>query len=224
MPFCRAFCVLAQNALRSVTGWSRFVFTEYHVVSELDSLIFKIRDGISEIAEDFYSETKDLVSFLGVYDEHDYHSVMDSFILLEDTQLAKNEFRKADFINESFGKLYLMFYGVLNSCYMQQQAILVICKKLMIEQNILEIKNIKVVAYRNDFSAHSPNRGRGNSEHSFILNRLALREGRVKGYTDNHETGCVFRDADVTSLISEWDLVLERQLELIAVRVLKKKT
>ncbi|WP_252371758.1 hypothetical protein [Pseudoalteromonas sp. S558] len=192
-------------------------------MSELDSIIFEIRDGISEVAEDFDSETKDLVSFLGVNDEHEYHSVMDSFILLEDTQLAKNEFCKVDFINESFGRLYLMFYGVLNSCYMQQQAILVISKKLNIEQNISEIKGVEVVAYRNDFSAHSPNRGRGKSEHSFMLDRLAMRQAKVKGYTANHETGDVFREANINSLISEWDLVLERQLALIAEKLLNKK-
>ncbi|WP_295033696.1 hypothetical protein [Shewanella sp.] len=193
------------------------------MLNRIDSIIYDIRRGISEVAESFESDTKNLVTFLNVADENAYSSVIDSFYLLEDTQLAKHSFCDEDFIKESFGKLYLMFYGVLNSCYMQQQAILVICQKLMIEQNIPEIKNIEVVAYRNDFAAHSSNRGRGKSEHSFILNRLALREGKVKGYTGNLETDCIFRDADIISLISEWDLVLERQLELIATRLLNEE-
>ncbi|WP_015048076.1 hypothetical protein [Simiduia agarivorans] len=176
------------------------------------------------MAEDFYSETKDLVKFLDVADEHTYSSVIDSFYLLEDTQLAKHEFENTDFINESFGRLYLMFHGVLNSCYMQQQALLVICQKLGIDQNIKEIKEIEVVAYRNDFSAHSPNRGRGKSEHSYILDRHAMREAKVKGYTANHETGFIFREANIYSLISSWDIVLERQLQLVAERVLNSKT
>jgi hypothetical protein len=196
---------------------------EYRIVSRIDSIIQKIRDEISKVAEDFNSETKDLINFINVVDEKAYNSVIDSFYLLEDTQLAKSEFCKVDFINESFGKLYLMFYGVLNSCYMQQQAILVICQKLSIEQNISVIKSAEVVAYRNDFSAHSPNRGRDKSEHSFILDRYAMREAKVKGYTANHETGDIFREADINSLILEWDLVLEKQLDLIAERVLNTK-
>lgn len=191
-------------------------------MSQLDSIIFKIRDGISEVAEDFYSVTNDLVDFLAVNDEHEYHSVIDSFILLEDTQLAKKEFCKIDFINDPFGRLYLMFCGVLNSCYMQQQAILVISEKLNIQQNISKIKSVEVVAYRNDFSAHSPNRGRGKSEHSFMLDRNAMRQGKVKGYTANNEAGDVFREANINSLISEWDIVLERQLVLIAEKLLNK--
>lgn len=195
---------------------------EYSVVSQLDSIIFKIRDCISEVAEDFDSVTSDLVDFLAVNDEHQYHSVIDAFILLEDTQLAKKEFCNIDFINDPFGRLYLMFYGVLNSCYMQQQAILVISEKLNIQQNISKIKSVEVVVYRNDFSAHSPNRGRGKSEHSFMLDRNAMRQGKVKGYTANNEAGDVFREANINSLISEWDLVLERQLVLIAEKLLNK--
>lgn len=193
-------------------------------MNKIDSIISDIRRAISEVAEDFYSEKEGLVKFLDVADENAYSSVIDSFYLLEDTQLAKYEFQNIDFINESFGKLYLMFYGVLNSCYMQQQALLVICQKLGIDQNVKEIKEIEVVAYRNDFSAHSPNRGRGKSEHSYILDRHAMREAKIKGYTANHETGFIFREANINSLISSWDIVLERQLQLVAERVLNPKT
>ena len=193
-------------------------------MNRIDSIIHDIRRAISEVAEEFYSETKDLVKFLNVADEYAYSSVIDSFYLLEDTQLAKHDFNNIDFLKESFGKLYLMFYGVLNSCYMQQQALLVICQKLGIDQNIKEIKEIEVVAYRNDFSAHSPNRGRGKYEHSYILDRHAMREAKVKGYTANHETGFIFREANINSLISSWDIVLEKQLELVAERVLNPKT
>lgn len=197
---------------------------DHLTVNRIDSIIHDIRRGISEVAEDFYSETKDLIDFLNVADVNAYHSIIDSFYLLEDTQLAKHDFRDVDFIKEPFGRLYLMFYGALNSCYMQQQAILVICQKLGIEQNIPEIKSVEVVAYRNDFSAHSPNRGRGKLEHSFILDRHAMKEAVVKGYTANHKDGFLFREANINALIADWDYVLEKQLELIAERVLSIKT
>ncbi|GGB20014.1 hypothetical protein [Agarivorans gilvus] len=192
-------------------------------MNKIDSIIQDIRTAISAVAEDLDSETVDLVNFLGLKDEAAYHSVMDSFYLLEDTQLAKREFLNIDFLEESLGKLYLMFYGVLNSCYMQQQAVLVISEKLRIEQNIEEIRNIEVVTYRNDFSAHSANRGKGKSEHSYILDRLAMREAKVKGYTANSKTGFIFKEANINSLISDWDVMLEKQLTLISKRTPKKQ-
>ena len=192
-------------------------------MDRINTIIHEIRREISKVAEVFDSTTDDLVEFLGVGDEKSYNSVIDSFYLLEDTELAKQEFEKVNFVQESFGRLYLFFYGVLNSCYMQQQAILVICQKLGITQNISDIKSSEVVSYRNDFSAHSPNRGRGNSEHSFILDRHAMNEGKVKGYTANHSDGFVFREADILSLIKGWDCLLEQQLELIASRILNKE-
>jgi hypothetical protein len=193
-------------------------------LNKIDELICEIRGSISDVFEEFDSTTQDLIRFLKVANEKSYHSIVDSFYLLEDTQLAKYEFSQIDLSKESEGRLYLFFYGVLNSCYMQQQAILVICEKLGISENIKEIRNIEVVAYRNDFSAHSPNRGRGKSEHSFILNRHAMSQGKVVGYSDNHESGTVFRKAEISILISDWNHLLGKQLELTSSRILGKKT
>lgn len=193
-------------------------------MNKIDELICEIRESISDVFEEFDSTAQDLIRFLKVTDEKSYHSIIDSFYLLEDTQLAKHEFSQIDLSKESNGKLYLFFYGVINSCYMQQQAILVICEKLGISENINEIRAVNVVAYRNDFSAHSPNRGRGKSEHSFIFNRLAMRQGKVMGYSDNHESGTVFREAEISILISDWNLLLVKQLELISSLILDKKS
>jgi hypothetical protein len=193
-------------------------------LNKIDELICEIRGSISDVFEEFDSTTQDLIRFLKVANEKSYHSIVDSFYLLEDTQLAKYEFSQIDLSKESEGRLYLFFYGVLNSCYMQQQAILVICEKLGISENIKEIRAIEVVAYRNDFSAHSPNRGQGKSKHSFILNRLAMRQGKVMGYSDNHESGTIFREAEISILISDWNHLLCKQLELTSSRILGKKT
>lgn len=103
---------------------------------------------------------------------------------------------------------------------MQQQAILTICTKLGIEHNINELRNSEIISFRNDFSAHSSNRGRGANEHSYILDRFAMREGKVKGYTSNHKEGEFFKEANISSLINNWDKLLECQLELVAVRIL----
>ena len=119
-----------------------------------------------------------------------------------------------------FGHLYLLFYGVLNACYMQQQAILVISKKLGINKNIDDIKSARVFEYRNSFSAHSSNRGYNENEHSFILNRHAMREGKVEGYSLNHKSGQIFKEAYIHKLIDSWNIVLEKQIVLIRNRIL----
>ena len=83
---------------------------------------------------------------------------------------------------------------------------------------------LKIISYRNDFSAHSSNRGRGESEHSFILDRHAMKQGKLKGYTANHQTGCVFKDANINELIESWDTALEEQLKIVSRKVLISKT
>lgn len=192
-------------------------------MNRIDEIIHNIRRGISKVAEEFDSTTEDLINFISVSDREAYNSVIDSLYLLEDTQLAKHAFASESLSNEEFGKLYLLYYGVLNSCYMQQQAILVICDKLGVESNISEIKSSEVISYRNDFSAHSSNRGRGPSEHSYILDRFAMRAGKVKGYTSNHKEGEIFKEASISVLIENWDRLLERQLELVSDRILANK-
>lgn len=189
-------------------------------MNRIDELIHKIRRAISEVAQKFESTSDDLVKFVSVSDSRSYNSVIDSFYLLEDTQLAKHAFLRVNISEEEFGKLYLLYYGVLNACYMQQQSLLVLCKNLGITSNMDQIKNSKLIHYRNDFSAHSSNRGRGENKHSFILDRHALREGKLEGFTANHSSGEVFRDANVFELLKEWDELLESQMMLISKRIL----
>ncbi len=150
-----------------------------------------------------------------------YNSIIDSFYLLEDTQLAKNSFLERS-QSLSFGELYLYFYGVLNAIYMQQQAILVILRKMDLEFELSEIQGCKIFDIRNSFAAHSANRGGRNiKEHSFILDRYALREGKLIGYSANHESGHLSHNTEVSALISEWDAVFAKYLTCILAAVQK---
>lgn len=189
-----------------------------------DFFIHRIRSAISDVATEFDSTTDDLVKFLNLKDAREYNSVIDSLYLLEDTQVAKNYFSKVDLKKEPFGHLYLLFYGVLNACYMQQQALLVISSRLKISDNISEIQNSEIIKYRNDFSAHSSNRGWGESEHSYILDRHELREGKLSGYTMNHSSGAVFKSALIHDLLQGWNSLFEAQLGLITAKVLNIET
>jgi hypothetical protein len=188
-------------------------------MSKIDKVVQAIRSDLSDIAADHGKEHTDLYRFVGVETSHSYNFLLDAFYLLEDTQLAKASFRESDLRNLDFGTLYLLYYGLLNACYMQQQATLVLCRELGITDGLEPIKVSRIVNFRNSFSAHSPNRGRGDKQHSFILSRHGMREGRVEGYSANHESGHLSLKADILQLLDDWDASLERVYMLIGERV-----
>lgn len=188
-------------------------------MSKIDKIVQAIRSDLSDIATDHDKGDSDLYRFVGVETSRSYNFILDAFYLLEDTQLAKASFREADFKNSDFGTLYLLYYGLLNACYMQQQATLVLCRELGITDGLDRIKTTDIVNFRNSFSAHSPKRGRGDEQHSFILARHAMRVGRVEGYSANHVSGHFSLQADIFQLLYDWDVSLEEMFILIGERV-----
>lgn len=103
---------------------------------------------------------------------------------------------------------------------MQQQALLVILRKMNLKFDVKVIRECKIFDLRNSFAAHGANRvGRGVKEHSFILDRHALQMGKVSGYSANHENGFVSHDYDFNELITEWDKLLLIYVELIHSKV-----
>lgn len=152
---------------------------------------------------------------LSLADIRTYSHIIDSFYLFEDTELAKQHIRSNP-MGRDFGLAYLKFYGVMNACYLQQQAAIVCCEALQLEVDLSALVSARVVQFRNDFAAHSPNRGRGTGLHSFILDKFGLAEGRVSGYSSNSPNGFVSRDAKIVNLVTDWDDVLEPTLAAIS--------
>jgi hypothetical protein len=188
-------------------------------MSRIDRVVHVIRSDLSHIAMDHDKCDSDLYRFVGAKDSRSYNFILDAFYLLEDTQIAKSSFKKSDFQKTDFGTLYLLYYGILNACYMQQQATLVLCRELGITDHLDSIKTADIVNFRNSFSAHSPNRGRGNEQHSFILARHSMRVGRVEGYSANHVSGQLSLQADIFQLLNDWDESLEKVFILIGERI-----
>jgi hypothetical protein len=189
-------------------------------VNTTDKIIKIIRSDISDIAVAHDKSPEDLYRFVKVKDRKSYNFVIDSLYLLEDTQLAKESFLSLELPENDFGHVYLLFYGVLNACYMQQQSILVICRELGITENTDLLRSAEIFDYRNSFSAHSANRGRGKKEHSFILDRHAMLEGKVKGYSSNHVDGHLSKNANIYNLINEWSQLLEKQITLVGEKII----
>lgn len=188
-------------------------------MSTVDKVVQAIRSDLSDIATDHDKGDSDLYRFVGVKDSRSYNFILDAFYLFEDTQLAKASFKESDFQKSDFGTLYLLYYGLLNACYMQQQATLVLCRELGVTDGLDPIKTADIVNFRNSFSAHSPNRGRGDEQHSFILARHAMRVGRVEGYSANHVSGHLSLQADIFQLLNDWDESLEKVFIMIGERI-----
>jgi hypothetical protein len=189
--------------------------------------IARVRRLLSHCAEIFESFDTEIVRILGLPNIGEYGKIIDSFYIFQDTELAKAHVRShglgtmAD--QGSFGLAYLKFYGVMNACYLQQQAALVCTKSLQLGTDLEPLKKCRVVQYRNDFAAHSANRGSGAAAHSFVLDRFGLLEGRVSGYSSNAPSGMEFRDVEVMELLAEWDAcflaVLAPTCESLASRI-----
>lgn len=188
-------------------------------MSITDKVVKAIRSDLSDIATDHEKNDHDLYRFVGVDSSRSYNFVIDAFYLLEDTQLAKSAFQNTSLSDQDFGTLYLLYYGVFNACYMQQQATLVICREIGISQGLSSIRKAEIVNFRNSFSAHSPNRGKGSSEHSYILDRHAMRVGSVEGYSANHNSGQLSLKGDIFELLNAWNKNLDDVFLLIGKRI-----
>lgn len=156
----------------------------------------------------------------------DYAFIIDSYYLFEDTELAKDHVREHGVSKSGergeVGLAYLKFYGVMNACYMQHEAAIVCARKLDLEINKKSLSENELIAYRHDFAAHSPNRGRGEESHSFILDRSGLGEGRVAGYSSNAPQGITFRDARLQDLLAEWDSTLLPVIKVISDEIVSR--
>lgn len=185
--------------------------------SRISEPICKVRRMLSRCAEQFASFDAEIVRVLGLQSINDYSSIIDCFYTFEDTELAKDYIRSNGLATASdqhdFGLVYLKFYGFMNACYLQQQAVIVCNERLRLATDLTRVNAHPLIQYRNDFAAHSPNRGRGRSEHSYIVDRFGLLEGRISGYSSNIPTGFASKDAKVVDLLSDWDACFAEALE-----------
>jgi len=171
--------------------------------------IRKVRRLLSRCAEQFSDFDVEIDRILALQSATDYSSIIDSFYKFEDTELAKQHFRNTGFGTDAskpdFGLVYLKFYGLMNACYLQQQAVLVCNRRLRLNTDLARVNASPLIQYRHDFAAHSPNRGRGKAEHSYILDRFGLLEGRIAGYSSNSPNGFASKDEKLLDLLDNWD-------------------
>lgn len=67
---------------------------------------------------------KQILLVFGIDDHNKLNFIIDSLYLIEDTQLAKLNFREFGASGptkyKNFGEVYLRIYGIYNACYLQK--------------------------------------------------------------------------------------------------------
>ena len=188
--------------------------------NEIQIHVARVRDALHRCSCSLEPFDTEIQRVLSLKAQGDYAFIIDSYYLFEDTERAKAYVRENGLSKpgdrSEIGLAYLKFYGVMNACYMQHEATLVCARKLGVEVDRDSLSGSSLIVYRNDFAAHSPNRGRGADSHSFILDRFGLTEGRVAGYSSNSPEGIKFRDAPIQQLLADWDSVLLPALSVVS--------
>lgn len=156
-------------------------------------------------------------------EKYDYFSLVDSNTILWDAQRAINSYKKygirVNLDQSDDGESFLRFYGLMNACYLQREAIITCYKKLGIgikADNLDNLKKAQIIDCRNKFAAHSPSVGyeKNKNEHSYILSKTHLDHGVIFGNSLNSPEGSVtFPATKITDMLDNWESLLEKALE-----------
>lgn len=194
----------------------------------IDNYVLIARKVINSCCETFQKFDNQIVTFLSLQNIDSYNSLIDSLYLLEDAQLAKDNYYKYDITgptkNIDFGEIYLRLYGILNACYLQKQALINCCNLFNVNIDKLNMDALPIFEFRKIFAAHTTNIGYKEKKYSYILDRHSLKEGMIKGYTSNSPNGIIFKEANLGLLVSEWDNTLLAQLENVITYILSCKS
>ena len=138
--------------------------------------------------------------------------ILDALYLLEDTQLAKDNFSRFNLSGptkyKDIGEVFLRLYGIYNACYLQKQAILTLFEIVIPKEysNVVKLINkLELFEYRKIFASHTSNVGHKKAKHSYILGRDGLDIGHIEGYSTNKGKEIDFKKGILSSQIEEWD-------------------
>lgn len=152
--------------------------------------------------------------------KNDYFSFVDSKTILQDAQQAINSYKKYGIrVNpdqNDDGELFLRFYGLMNACYLQREAIVTCYDKLGIDKKSTNLENLKIaqiIGCRNKFASHSPHY---DYSHSYIPSKVDLDNGIIVGNSLNSPNGSVtFGPIELSNMLDNWEYLLQKSLESI---------
>ena len=173
----------------------------------------QIQSYFRDVIRDRANEKEQPQSVVLGLENKDWSMVCTALDVIVDTNLAIEHFLKTgieinDKTNE--GEKYLRLYGLLNSTYLQQQAIIVIYGKLTFCNKVVKklIESLEIRKIRNKIGSHSSDYKHGKE--SYIVIRHTLSK-----YTFIFENNEVKKDGAVEQEFVNLNDLLDEHLKLV---------
>lgn len=172
----------------------------------------------------------DVKKFYGLEKEFGWNIILNSYYIIDDTELAKKSFKQFDLQGPSrhqdIGEKYLRLYGFLNSVYQQKLAVDNLMEVFKLAKQIDFSKRLnenELLILRNKIGAHPSNYKvvKEDSEHRFEvyeISRPDLQMDRLRLLRNQNH----FEDYDLTKAIVIFDKLIEDILCELTGKIIKK--
>ncbi len=192
-----------------------------------------LRTILSDLAENDKNGNDDFIEFTNKYfcfeTDFGWNILMNSFYVFEDTELAKNDFKKFDLQGSSrhrnIGEKYLRLYGILNAFYQQYLALINLMELFKLDSKktfTKELKNSECIKLRNKIAAHSTNYStdfKNNDFDVYEISRPELERGKIR-LLKNQD---IFETYSLNELIDDFNNKTQEILSGILKKFIKKK-
>ena len=197
------------------------------LIRVIDSYIWICREAIGEFSgrsnEEFQTSKQ---KHLRIAKEVSYNRMLDSFFLLEDTQIAKKNFYEFTLTGparyKNIGEEYLRLYGMLSCYYLQRDAIFSLTRILK-NPTSFKLKEqgqeLKIVDLRNKVASHTTwHKGPKEAKQSFFINRSSLCTKSIMLQVDGED----FEEFNIPEIVYEFENFLANSLEVVSEDLIKR--
>ena len=172
----------------------------------------------------------DVKKFYGFEREFGWNIILNSYYIIDDTELAKKSFKQfylqGPSRHQDIGERYLRLYGFLNSVYQQKLAIdnlMEVFKLPKQKEFSKKLSENTLLILRNKIGAHPSNYKdvKEDSEHKFNvyeISRSDLQMDRLKLQKNQKD----FEDYDLTKTFADFDKLIEEILCELTGKIIKK--
>lgn len=172
----------------------------------------------------------DVKKFYGFEKEFGWNIILNSYYIIDDTELAKKSFKQfylqGPSRHQDIGERYLRLYGFLNCVYQQKLAIDNLMEVFKFPQQKEFSKRLnenELLILRNKIGAHPSNYKhlKENSEYKFDvyeISRPALKRDKLKLLRNQND----FEDYELANSIKDFNELIEEILRELTGKIIKK--
>lgn len=202
-------------------------------VSIIERQIGILRKVLSDLAENDKNDSEDFILFtkkyFGFENDSGWNILMNAFYVFEDTELAKKDFEQFKLQGPSrhknIGEKYLRLYGILNSFYQQNLALINLMELFKFDSKNIYRKQLNesdCIILRNKIASHSTNYLTARQPKKFDvyeISRPELENGKIH-LLKNQDT---YEYYDLNNLINDFNEITQNILSKILKKFIQKK-